>query len=256
MNPFKIISIIIAVLSLSFSAFCAAEDAKTYKQYDTFRFTVDNQYAKKLTKNMRKHIKKYHVKGTLKTKIYNVTYGASANDLIWVMGPVSYAELDARPDDKKHDEDWADNINPYITSYNQSEIWRNMDGLVINNQDEKAEAPERYITRYLTINSDQKKDVINYLLTQIKNTLDKTGKVKYWAVLENQFIQGNINGRHLMAISSMESWAELDEDWEFGKHFEALHGKGSFKAFRESYNTVFKNQWQEVIVVNKEMSGM
>lgn len=249
----KIITILVALI---FTSSVLAEETKAYTQFDTFRFTVNNKDAKKLTSNMRSHIKKYHVTGALKTKIYNVTYGANTNELIWVMGPISYAEFDSRPDDKKHDDDWADNINPYIISYNQSEIWRIMDGLMINNIDEKAADPEKYIARYLTVNSDQEEEVIHYLLNQIKATLNKTGKVNYWSVMSNQFIQGNTNGRHLMAISSMNSWAELDDDWEFSKHFEALYGKGSYKAFRASYDHTFKNQWQEVIEVNKEMSGM
>jgi len=243
-------------IALFFTYSVLAEEQKSYTQYDTFRFNVDNKHAKKLTINMRNHIKKYHVEEPLKTKIYNITYGANTNDLIWVMGPVSYAELDSRPDDKNHDDDWADNINPYITSYNQSEIWRNMDGLVINTMDKKADAPEKYITRYLTVNSDQEDEVISYLLTQVRDTLAKIGKVKYWAVMENQFIQGNLNGRHYMALSSMNSWAELDEDIEFAKNFEILHGKGSLKTFVALFNKVFKNQWQEIIAVNKEMSGM
>ena len=250
----KKISAIIVALFFTFSV--VAEESKVYTQWDTFRFTVDNKDAKKFTKNMRAHIKKYHLKAPLKTRIYNVSYGPNANDLIWVMGPISYSELDARPDNKKHDDDWADNINPYITSYKQSEIWRNMEGLVINNLDEKSSSPERYSARYLTVNADQEPEVIKYLLTQIKDTLVKIGKVKYWAVMDNQFIQGNTNGRHMLGISSMDSWAELDEDWEFAKHFEELYGKGSLKAFNVNYSTVFKNQWHEIITVNKEMSGL
>jgi hypothetical protein len=172
------------------------------------------------------------------------------------MGPISYADFDSRPDDKKHDDDWADNINPYITSYNEGEVWRSMDGLMINNLDEKSADPDKYITRYLTINSDQEEAVIKGLMKQIKDTLVKTGKVSFWDVFENQFIQGNLNGRHIMVISAMKSWAQLDEDWEFKMHFEALHGEGSYKVFRESYDKVIKNHWQEVIVVNKEMSGL
>lgn len=232
-----------------------AQEPSAYIQWDTFRFTIDNQKAQIFTKNMRNHIKKYHAKSPLKTKIYNVTYGPNANELIWVMGPVSFSELDARADNKKHDKDWDENINPYITSYNESEIWRNMEGLVINNLAE-SDQPEKYVARYLTVNSNQEPEVIKYLLTQIKETLLKIGKVKYWAVMENQFIQGNLNGRHLIGLSSLDTWAELDDDWEFGKHFEELHGKGSFKAFREIYSSVFKNQWHEFISVNKEMSGL
>jgi hypothetical protein len=244
------------VAALFLTSSVLAEEAKSYTQFDTFRFTIDNKSAKIFTKNMRNHIKKYHVKGTLKTKIYNVTYGPNANDLIWVRGPISYAEFESRPDNKKHDDDWADNLNPYITSYNQSEIWRNMDGLIINNMDKGADAPERYITRYLTVNRGQDDEVINYLLKQVKETLVKMGKEKYWAIYDNQLIQGNLNGRHLMGISAMGSWAELDEDDEFAKHFEDLYGKGSLKTFSALYSKVFKNEWNEVIEVNKEMSGM
>ncbi|AOW75908.1 hypothetical protein A3Q34_02975 [Colwellia sp. PAMC 20917] len=244
------------LIALFFISSVIAEEVKSYTQFDTFRFTIDNKSAKKFTTNMRNHIKKYHVKGVLKTKIYNIIYGPNTNEFIWVMGPISYAEFDSRPDDKKHDDDWVDNINPYITSYKQSEIWRNMDGLLINNMAKNADSPEKYITRYLTVNSDQDNEVIKYLLKQVKDTLDKMGKEKYWAIYDNQLIQGNLNGRHLMGISAMDSWAELDEDLEFAKHFEDLYGKGSYKTFGALYDKVFKNQWNEVIEVNKEMSGM
>tara|TARA_R110000737_G_scaffold129970_1_gene162163 strand:+ start:126 stop:881 length:756 start_codon:yes stop_codon:yes gene_type:complete len=245
---------LITIFSFTFSAI--AEESKDYTQWDTFRFTVDNQHAKKFTKNMRAHIKEYHGKAPLMTKIYNVTYGPNANELIWVMGPVSFSELDARPDNKKHDDDWDDNINPYITSYNQAEIWRNMDELVINNLDKNSPSPEKFIARYLTSSSEHDFEVKKYLLQQVKKTLEKIGKVKYWAVMDNQFIQGNVNGRHLMALSSFDSWSEMDDDWEFGKKFEELYGKGSYKAFQANYAEVYPNQWHEVITVNKEMSGL
>lgn len=250
----KTISTLIFALFFTFTTI--AEESKVYTQWDTFRFTINNQYAKKFTENMRAHIKKYHVKGPVKAKIYNVTYGPNANELIWVMGPVSFSELDARPDNNKHDEDWADNINPYITAYNQSEIWRVMEGLVINNLDGKSSDPERFFARYLTVNADQESEVIKYLMMQIKATLEKIGKIKYWVIMDNLFIQGNDNGRHMMGLSSMDSWAEYDEDWEFGKHFEEIYGKGSYKAFIANYEGVFKNQWNEVISVNKDMSGL
>lgn len=244
------------VAALTFTVAAIAEESKSYTQWDTFRFTVDNKNAKKLTKNMREHIKQYHTKAPLKTHIYNVTYGPDTNDLIWVMGPVSFSELDARPDNKKHDDDWADNINPYITSYKQSELWRVMEGLEINNFTKDDPEAEMFMARYLTVSKDYDSTVGKYLLMQIKKTLEKIGKTKYWAVMDNQFIQGRKNGRHLMGLSSMSSFAEWDEDWEFSKHFEEIYGKGSFKAFQANYDKSFKNQWNELITVNKEMSGL
>lgn len=250
----KTISTLFTLLLFSLSAF--AEESKAYTQWDTFRFTINNAKAKTFTKNMRSHIKKYHVKAPLKAKIYEVSYGPNANELIWVMGPVSFSEMDGRSDDKKHDEDWADNINPYITSYERAEIWRNMDGLVINNLAEDAPPTEKFIARYLTSSSNHEMAVKEYLLMQVKKTIEKIGKADYWAVMDNLFIQGNENGRHFMALSSFNSWAEMDDDWEFAKHFEEIYGENSFKAFQANYSEVFPNQWNEVISVNKEMSGL
>jgi len=47
-------------------------------------------------------------------------------------------------------------------------------------------------------------------MKQVKNTLEKIGKEKYWAVFDNQLIQGNLNGRHLMGISAMDTWAKVN----------------------------------------------
>lgn len=233
-----------------------AEESKSYVQWDTFRFTVNNMHAKKFTENMREHIKKFHTKGPMIAKIYNINYGPNTNELIWVMGPVSFSEMDGISDNKKHDDDWADNINPYVLSYNNGEIWREMDGLVINTMGQKDPQPEKFSLRYLTIAPDQDFDVVKYLLMQAKETVKKIGKAQYWAVMENRFLQGKDNGRHLMVITSMKSWAELDDDWEFSKHFEELYGKGSYKAFQANYNKAISNQWHEMTSLNKEMSGL
>jgi len=249
---------IITVLAvLFFSVPAMAEDAKTYIQYDSFRFTINNKDAKTFSKNMRAHIKKYHGEGPYFTRIYNVGYGANMDEYIWIMGPTSFAEMDARPEDKGHAADWSDNINPYITSYKNSEIWRGMEGLVIDNTDKKeTKKSEKILTRYLTVSPGQTGTKIKDLLKQIKDTLVKTGKVKYWAVMHNLFIQGNLNGRHIMSVSPVESWTSLEEDWEFKKHYEALHGEDSYEKFTENYNTVFSNYWEEMLMLNKEMSNM
>jgi len=247
--------IITLLVTLIFSSSLFAEDEKSYTQFDSFRFSVSGKNIKKLTKNMRKHIKKYHGEGLYKTTVYNVASGVDVGKFVWVMGPITFAEMDARPENKKHDEDWEDNIGPYLSSYEHGEFWRNEEGLVINNISKDAAPINMWNVRYLTVNSGQG-ERIKEVMKQIKDTLDKIGKVKYWAVLDNQLTQGNLNGRHLMAINSMDSWAQYDEDWKFKDNFEEIHGKDSFKKFWKDYDEVFKNSWEEVLIVNKEMSNM
>ena len=248
----KIITLLVA---LFFSSSMLAEDAKTYTQFDTFRFSVSGEDTKKLTKNMRKHIKKYHGEGPYKAKIYNIATGVDVGQYVWVMGPLTFAEADARPENKKHDDDWADNIGPYLASGEHGEFWRYEEGLVIDNMAKDAGEPKLWNTRFLSVNPGQG-ERINGLMKQIKDTLDKIGKVKHWAVMDNQLTQGILNGRHLMTISAMDSWAEFDEDWKFEEQFEGLHGKDSFKKFLSDYNEIFTNSWEEVLMINKDMSNM
>jgi hypothetical protein len=39
---------------------------------------------------------------------------------------------------------------------------------------------------------------------------------------------------------------------EFSKHFKYLYGKGSIQGLYALYKNIFKNEWQEVIEVNKK----
>ena len=247
--------IITLLVTLIFSSSLLAEEEKSYTQFDSFRFAVSGKDVKKLTKNMRKHIKKYHGEGPYNAKVYNIASGVDVGQFVWVMGPLTFAEADARPENKKHDSDWADNIAPYLASGEHGEFWRYEEGLVINNMAKDDGEPTLWNTRYLTVNSGEG-ERINAVMKQIKDTLDKIGKVKFWAVMDNQFTQGILNGRHLMVINAMDSWAQFDEDWKFDEVFEEVHGKDSFKKFIDDYNEIFKNSWEEILMINKDMSNL
>jgi len=247
--------IITLLVTLIFTSSISAEDAKSYTQFDTFRFSVSGKNVKKLTKNMRKHIKKYHGEGAYYTRVFNVTSGEDVGKFVWVMGPTTFAEMDARPEDEDHDDDWADNIDPYLASYEHGEFWRTEEGLVIDNTPKDAGEPKFYNSRYFTVNAGEG-ERINGFFKQVKETLDKIGKTRFWAVMDNQFVQGNLNGRHMMAITAHDLWAVFDEDRKFEENFEAVHGEGSFKKFLTDYDEIFKNSWEEIIMINKEMSNM
>jgi uncharacterized protein YycO len=60
--------IITLLAALVFTSSVLAEETKAYTQFDTFRFTVNNKDAKKLTSNMRSHIKNTMSQVRLKAK--------------------------------------------------------------------------------------------------------------------------------------------------------------------------------------------
>ncbi|MDQ7048152.1 MAG: hypothetical protein Q9M92_00885 [Enterobacterales bacterium] len=248
--------IILTIALFLFAPFLTAEEKKEYQQYESILITPDYKNLSKLSDNMAKHNKKYHAKGAYQARVYNVVAGADIGKLYWIMGPSTFAHLDQRPSNNAHTQDWASNVMPYVTKLEHGEYWRFEEDMIIDNHKDWEKNPLTiWLIRYITVNPNQG-NKIKDLHKQIKATIEKSGMAKFWGIMDNQLIQGNENGRHLMGITGLKTWSEIDDDWQFEKHFEQLYGKGSMKIFTETYNEVFKNAWNEVQVLNKKMSGM
>jgi len=247
---------ILSITLFIFVSFTSAEEKKDYTQYESILITPDYKNISKFTTNMAKHNKKYHAKGAYRARVYNVVAGNDIGKVYWLMGPSTFAHFDQRPSNKAHNKDWANNVMPYVTNLEYGEYWRFMDDMMIDNYKDWENNPLTiWLIRYMTVNPNEGSK-IEELNKKIKATVEKIGKVKFWGIMDNQLIQGKKNGRHLMGITGLKTWSELDDDWQFEKYFEELYGNGSIKEFNETYNKVFKNSWHEVQVLNKELSGM
>ena len=234
-----------------------AQDDKPYYQLEMITMTPDYTKLASLSDVMEAHNKKYHPPGTYQAAVFNITAGPNAGRIIWSMGPTTYTEMDARPSEDGHDEDWANNVMPHIKKMHQSEIWRRNADMVIDNREEGNVAPfNLYVIRYLTVANGQGHR-ISGLMEKVKKTLSNDESVNYWAVYVNQFIQGAKNGRHLAAVTGMNSWSEFDEDgMNFRNAFEKIYGEGSYNDFSREMEDVFENSWHEIWTLNKKMSGM
>ena len=248
--------VLLTIALFLFSSFLIGEEKKEYMQYESILITPDYKNLEKLSNNMAKHNKKYHSSDPYRARVYNVTTGTDVGKLYWIMGATTFAHLDNRPSDGGHDKDWQGNIMPYVTKLEHGEYWRFMEDMVIDNHKDWEENPlEIWLIRYMSVTPGEGSKIKD-LLAKVKATIDKSGKAKFWGVMDNQFIQGKYNGRHLMGISGSNSWADMDDDWNFKKHFEGIHGEGSMEGFNKEMEQVFSNSWQETQVLNKKMSGM
>ena len=102
----------------------AQDDSKSYEMWEDIMFTPDNTKLKILEANMRKHNQTYHKSGPHKATVYNIVSGPNAGNIVWEMGALTYPDLDKRPSVGGHDEDWRDNIQPYIKKTHTVEYWR------------------------------------------------------------------------------------------------------------------------------------
>ena len=232
----------------------AQDDDKSYRMWETIMLTPDNTHLKVLAENMRKHNQTYHKAGPHKATVYNITTGPNAGKIVWEMGALTYADLDTRPSVGGHDEDWRDNIDPYIKKTNTVEYWKgdkkknNTDML----DDDNSKYPI-YFVRYFEV-ADGPTPGVNTFFERVSKTVKALEGVNPWGVYYNEFRQGDL-GRHISTWSFSPNWADFDRDVNWVETFNKVNGKNSWANQQELYRATFKNTWDEILVYNKEMSG-
>ncbi len=231
-----------------------AQDESSYEMWEDIMLTPDNTKLKVLAENMRKHNQTYHNAGPHKSTVYNITTGPNAGKIIWEMGALTYPDLDTRPSVGGHDEDWRDNIDPYIKRTNTVEYWKG--DAKLNNTDmldgDNSKYPILFV-RYYEVEPGQGYNIGTFF-EKISAAIKALDGVNPWGVYYNEFLQGDL-GRHIAGFSFSPNWADFDRDVNFVETFEKLHGNNSWQRHVNLRNATFSNRWDEIWVYNKEMSG-
>ena len=232
----------------------AQEEDKDYKMWESIMLTPDKTNLKVLSDNMRKHNEKYHKDGPYEAKVYNITTGPNSGNIIWEMGPMMFKHNDTRPSAGGHDEDWRDNVMPYIKKMHTIEYWRKNDKLSNTSAltDNSSEYPIMFV-RYFEV-SDDHGYTMNSIFKQVSETLKSIPGDNPWGLYYNQFLQGDL-GRHVATVSFFKNWAQFDEDIGFKAAYEKLYGENSWDNFLDTLDDTFTNRWDEIWEYNKHMSG-
>jgi hypothetical protein len=232
----------------------AQDNTPSDSMLESIMLTPDNTKLKVLGENMRKHNQKYHKEGAYKSTVYAISTGPNVGKIVWMMGPLKYTHLDSRPAEGGHDDDWRDNIMPYIKKMNAAEYWKqDIERSNTSMLDGDASKYPVLRVRYFEVTPGHGYTV-NRLFSQVKATLESIEGEYPWGVYDNEFLQGDL-GRHIAAVSFMKNWAEFDEDIKFVEAFEKLYGNNSYNTFTNMRNDTFSNRWDEIWVYDKNMSG-
>ena len=222
--------------------------------WESIMLTPDNTKLKVFGENMRKHNQKYHNAGAHSVTVYTINSGPNTGKLVWMMGPLKFADLDTRPAAGGHDEDWRDNVMPYVKKIESGEYWEQDDKL----SNTSMLTPDNSIypilhVRYWEVNSEHGHSV-DRVLKQISDAVKSMEGENPWGVYDNLFRQGNL-GRHLATVGFSKKWAEYDEDPKFKAAFLKVHGNESWDTFILDYDQVLDNSWDEIWVYDKKLSG-
>ena len=242
---------ILLAFLLAFSGY-AQDDDDSYTMYETYMLKPDTKHLKTLSDNMAAHNKKYHPASntTYSSRVWEISTGPHTGWLVWTMGPCTYSDLDDRPSADGHDEDWRDNVMPYVAKTGSAEYWRRDD----DKSNITGDGPSNmlYVRMYKVAEGQSHRvgDILDRMSAAVKAMDPAPG----WSVLFNEFRQGAM-GRHVATISGMDSWADLDDDWPFKEAYMEAHGENSWMTFIHDVTDIFEDAYDEIWVLNRKMSG-
>jgi hypothetical protein len=248
-------SFLMLAMVFTYSNTINAQESEDYNMWESIMFSPDNTQLKTLGENMRKHNQTYHKEGPYNAMVYNITTGPNTGNMIWQMGSMMFKHNDTRPEDGGHDEDWRDNVMPYVKKIHTIEYWEQDDkksNVSILAGDE-VKHPILFI-RYFEIEEGHGYTMNNHF-KQVSETIKSMEGENPWGLYYNAFLQGDL-GRHVATVGFYKNWAEFDEDGpSFREAYEKLYGENSWDSFTETRDDTFSNRWDEIWVYNKNLSG-
>lgn len=231
-----------------------AQDDSTYAMWETIMLTPDNTKLKVLGENMRKHNQTYHSEGPHRATVWQISSGPNSGKIMWQMGPLNYSHLDSRPAEGGHDEDWRDNVMPYIKKIGTIEYWK-----ADNELNNSAMLDPQTVThpilhiRFYEIQQGQGFSINTFFSRMHKTILALEGD-NPWGLYVNEFRQGDL-GRHFADVSFYKNWAEFDKDVNWVETFNKTNGTNSWQNQLNMGQATFKNSWDEIWTYDKNMSG-
>lgn len=200
---------------------------------------------------MGPHNKKYHASGPYGVRVYNVTGGPNSGQYKWVMGPGTWAGLDARPDDDMHDMDWDANVARNVLPGGGTEYIRFDNKLSRFPVDFKV---NRLFVRYV--------DVVRGKMDKVKELMAKVQKVyadkipaETYGVYWNE-LPSTSSGRDLTIVSFFDKYAWMAADDGFDAKYEEVYGKGTIDAFWVAWRESTVGQENEIWEYNADLSGL
>lgn len=242
----KSIGLIAVLCVIVFTGF---SQEKTYKMYDFVFIKPKYDKVKELEEAIAKHNREFHNDAPHTSHVWLVESGSYTGWWAWIMGPLTYTDLDSRPDSKEHLNDWTQGVMPYIQEYSQGNLWKLDEDLSF--------IPEDSFTGKEIWTNFKIRPFEEYrfkeMLKKVKKVYEEKEYSYAFEVYQAQFDSRDM-GSVLLAFP-FKNWAFFDEDRKFKKDYEDVHGEGSWWKFMEEYQDIVISAEDHVAMYVPELSG-
>ena len=242
---------IILFVGILVSAFMPLSAQTDYLQWEVMNIVPKMDKLDLFKKGLAAHNKKYHAANPYKASVYSVVTGPSSGSYTWVMGPTTWTQLDSRPGAGEHQMDWDKNVLPYCESIGEVSYWRNYKDLSYQASGDAS------FTKMRIRNNFVKTGEMDRYLGLMKMNLEVYKKKNYTSSFSVDIRQGVSQGPHVASFTSFAKWSWFDENRNFRKDFDEVHGAGAYdKFFKELDLCVDRSKtYDELVELVPELGG-
>jgi len=217
--------------------------------FETIYLNPKTESLQDLGVKMKAHNQKYHAAPPYRAGVYTVLTGERAGELLWIMGPFTFADLDKRPAGNGHDDDWAGNVLPLVHGMNNGYYWKLMP--------EFAYSPsENYIGKIMRVRTldikTGKMEEFNREMTMIMKVINENNLKNSFAVYSNFANDGD---KDVAIVWQFDNYAAFDIDNEFSEKYEDMYGDNSWNEFQEAMMEIVEGSADELLERSVDMSA-
>ena len=232
-------SFYLTIIAMVITSLTVAQDQNVI--FETIYLNPKTESLKELGEKMKTHNQTYHATPPYTAAVWRVLTGERSGNMLWVMGPFTYADLDNRPAEGGHDDDWIGSVLPLTHGMNNGYYWKLMPDF--------AYAPsENYqgkVMRVRTLDIKRgKMEEFKREMTLIFEVVNKNKLGNSFSVFSNHANDGE---RDVALVWQFDNYAYMDLDIEFSKKYEAMHGDNSWSQFQEAMREIVVSASDELL---------
>ncbi len=243
MNFKKIFAGILVLVFVFSSDLFAQKKKEKYAMFTTVEMKPVRGKEKALESAVKAHNAKFHTEDPHKALLQTILTGRKSGNYVWIMGPSMFSDMDKRPGDDAHEGDWNTTVDPNVKHYGATEYWKFNDKLSFTASNSENDKMSQIW--FIDVEKGQW-EKFEATMGKAKAASEKKGDDSFH-VYYNQFSEDN--GRDVALVLSFNTWSDLDIDDPFKTHYEAMHGKDSWKTFLEDWEASISSINQVVVKV-------
>ena len=202
--------------------------------WEVINIQVKSGMEKDFEAAVKAHNERFHPEGPHQAQLFSNINGPYAG-YQWVMGPTNWEAMDNRPDDEAHDNDWA-KVQAMIESAEPPQYW----STDLKNSQLILDPVNNKSVVWMYDLESGKSSQWSDLLGKVKEVYAASRQDEDFFVGWNEF--SNAKGEDAVIIFTMDKWGDLDQQRNFGKEYEAVHGEGTWHQFLNHVNECVKQR--------------